>query len=101
MGELYENCQYRADFSFKLWIIKVFKITSYIRMNFSSLGTKFKQKFKLSYNFELYSLKLTRFYCIKYQKIKLQKPLSLWMETILGQFNLHLFQHSLILYMPF
>jgi hypothetical protein len=32
-------------------------------MNLSSLGHKFKLKFKLSRNLELQSVKLTRFYC--------------------------------------
>jgi hypothetical protein len=26
-GKLYENCQYREDFSLKLWIIKVLETT--------------------------------------------------------------------------
>jgi hypothetical protein len=46
-GELYGNSHYRADFSFELRINKVFKTTRYICMNFSSLGHKFKLKFKL------------------------------------------------------
>jgi hypothetical protein len=44
-------------------IIKVFKITPKICMNFSFLGRKFKQYFELLGNFELQSFKLTSFYC--------------------------------------
>jgi hypothetical protein len=33
-------------------------------MNFFSMGCKFKLKFELSWNFELQSFELTRFYCI-------------------------------------
>jgi hypothetical protein len=35
-GELYENSDYRTDFSFELQIIKVFEIRRLICMNFSS-----------------------------------------------------------------
>jgi hypothetical protein len=53
-------------------------------MDFSSLGTKFKLKFEISWNFELQSFELTRFYCT-----------CLW--TQLGKI-LHLFSFLLITY---
>jgi hypothetical protein len=43
----------RADFCFVLQIIKVFKITRYICMNFPNVECKFKLKFESSQNFEL------------------------------------------------
>jgi hypothetical protein len=52
-----ESYHYRADFSFELRTIKVFQITRYLCMNFSSLGHKFKG------NFELQGFELMRFYC--------------------------------------
>jgi hypothetical protein len=58
-GEVYDSYHYRKNFSFELQIIKVFEITAYICKNFSSLGYKFKQKFKISQDYEL-----TRFYFI-------------------------------------
>jgi hypothetical protein len=61
-GELYETCQYRTDFSFELWIIKVFEITSTFVRFFSS-WRKLKLKFEISQNFDLLRFKLTRFYC--------------------------------------
>jgi hypothetical protein len=38
---------------FKLRIIKVFEITTYLCVNFSSLRLKFKLKFKIMRNFKL------------------------------------------------
>jgi hypothetical protein len=63
LGELYENYHYRTDFSFYLWIVKVFKI-NIIFLNLSSLGHKFKLKFIILWNFELLNFIFTRFYCI-------------------------------------
>jgi hypothetical protein len=65
---MYENYRYRADFSFELRISKVFKLTRYMCMNFSSFGPKLKQKFELSQNFEL-----TRFTVLA-QKYHCNKP---------------------------
>jgi hypothetical protein len=47
-GELYENYHYRADLSFELQFIMVFKITWEICVNFFPLECKFKVNFEIS-----------------------------------------------------